>query len=75
LIIRRQRYVQIVLQRLPYQREIHLREIEEVKLGSVRGITMEASLLTVLVDGKAINIVPAQVIPREVVEILAKETA
>jgi hypothetical protein len=36
---------------------------------------MEASLLTVLVDGKAINIVPAQVIPREVVEILAKETA
>jgi hypothetical protein len=56
----------LVLQRLPYQQQIPLNDIREVKLGSVRGITAKGSLFTVYLRDKAINIVPAQILPEEV---------
>jgi hypothetical protein len=63
-----------ILQRLPYQRQIPLKDIREVKLGSVRGITAKGSLFTVYLKDKAINIVPAQILPEEVIQMISSRT-
>ncbi len=63
-----------ILQRLPYQQQIPLKDIREVKLGSVRGITAKGSLFTVYLKDKAINIVPAQILPEEVIQAISSRT-
>ncbi len=63
-----------ILQRLPYQQQIPLKDIRDVTLGSVRGITAKGSLFTVYLKDKAINIVPAQILPEEVMHVISSRT-
>lgn len=60
----------LILQRLPYQKQIRVESIASVNLGSVQGITGRGSLLTIALADRAINIVPAQILPEEVVQLL-----
>ena len=57
--------VPFILQRLPYQRDILLEDIPSVMVGSVRGATARATLLTVTLGSRAIQVVPAQRLPRD----------
>lgn len=56
---------------LPYQKQIPLNEIREIELGSVKGITKTASLLTVYLENKAVNIVPAEILNEDVVNLIS----
>ena len=55
--------VPFILQRLPYQRDILLEDIPSVMLGLVQGATARATLLTVTLGSRAIQVVPAQRLP------------
>jgi hypothetical protein len=52
---------------LPYEKQILVRDIQRMKLGTVRGIVSKGSLLTVFCKGKSVNIVPAQLLSEDVV--------
>jgi len=60
-----------ILQRRSYRREIPLEDIRDVERGSVRGVTVECTLLTIHLEDKAIHIVPARIVPEEVMEAIA----
>lgn len=56
----------ILVQRLPYTRDIPFEQVEQITLGAVQGISGGASLMAVQQGGRTINIVPAQLLPEEV---------
>ncbi len=56
---------------LPYQRQIPLNKIREIELGSVKGITKTASLLTVYLENKSVNIVPADALNEDVINLIS----
>jgi len=60
-----------ILQRLPYQTQIPVVDIKDVKLNPVYGATGRYSLLTVTLENRSINIVTAQNLSEEVKEILS----
>jgi hypothetical protein len=66
--------IPILRQCIPYQRQIPLQDILEVKQGDVRSMTGKYSLLTISMKDKTINIVPTKNFPNEVVELLIPRT-
>lgn len=60
-----------VAQRLPYERQIPLKDIQKVSIRELRSITGKYSLLTIYLNDKAINIVPAQNLKQDVVELIS----
>lgn len=56
---------------LPYHKQIPLNEIREIELGSVKGITKTASLLTIYLENKSINIVSAEILKEDVVSLIS----
>lgn len=60
-----------IAQRLPYERQIPLKDIQKVSLSELRSFTGKYSLLTIHLKDKAINIVPAQNLKQDVVELIS----
>jgi hypothetical protein len=63
----------LVSQFLPYQKQILLKDIRKVKLGSVRGMFTTGSLLSVYVKNKVLNIVPAQLLSEDVMQVISSK--
>jgi hypothetical protein len=63
-----------LLQRLPYQRQIPLKDIRELKLKPIRGILAKGSLLTVYLENNTINIVPAQLLNDDIMSVISPRT-
>jgi hypothetical protein len=68
-------FIPLILQRLPYQRKVELKDIQEVKVRSIQGLTATGSLLTVIMKDRAINIVPTQLISEEVIQVIAPNSS
>lgn len=61
--------VLFVIQRRPYQRQIKLQDIQDIKLGTaLQGFTPTESMFTLIMRDRAINISPAQRISDELIE-------
>lgn len=63
-----------ILQRWPFQQQIPLQDIRKVEISDVSSFMASASLLTIYVKDKAINIVPAQILPEAAVQVLSPPT-
>jgi hypothetical protein len=61
----------LTAQFLPFQKQIPRRDIRRVKLGMVRGLFSKGSLLTVYGKNKVFNIVPAQLLREDVIEVIS----
>ena len=66
-------FLLLLMQRIPYHRQISYTEIKDAKLSTVRGITGRGSLLTLLLSDKSMNIVPAQLIPEEIFDFIRSQ--
>ena len=60
-----------IAQRLPYERQIPLKDIQKVSISELRSFTGKYSLLTIHLKDKAINIVPAQNLKQDVVKLIS----
>jgi hypothetical protein len=58
-------------QRLPYEKQIPLKDIQKVSISELHSFTGKYSLLTIYLKDKTINIVPAQILNNEVVDIIS----
>ena len=56
---------------LPYQKQILLKDIQRVKLGSVRRLFTNGSSLTIYSKGKEINIIPVQILSENIIHIIS----
>jgi uncharacterized membrane protein len=63
----------LVLQFLPYQKQISLKDIRTVKLERIRGIFTTGSLLSVYMKNKVFNIVPAQLLNEDVMHVISSK--
>jgi hypothetical protein len=63
----------LILQRFPYQQQIPLKDIQKVEVSEISGITGKYSLLTIYLKNKAINIVPVQILKKEIVELISTQ--
>jgi hypothetical protein len=55
-----------ILKRLPYKKEIYRKDIDDMKLTSVRGISSTYSQLTIYLKNKTIHIATVQNLPKEI---------
>jgi flagellar biogenesis protein FliO len=60
-----------IVQRLPYEKQIPLKDIQKINIRELRSFTGKYSLLTIHLKDKAINIVPAQNFKQEVVDLIS----
>lgn len=60
-----------IVQRLPYERQILLKDIQKVSISELRSFTGKYSLLTIYLKDKAINIVPVQNFKQDVMELIS----
>ena len=63
-----------IFQRRPYSCNIRFRDIESARPGSVHGIAMYCDIVSINFDTSTIQLVPAQLIPATVREMLASLT-
>jgi hypothetical protein len=61
----------LVSQFLPYQKLIQLKDIRQVQLQNVRGLFATGSLLAIFVKNKVFNIVPAQLLTEDVIQVIS----
>ncbi len=52
-----------IFQRRPYSRDIPLNQIHRVEFGSVQGIAARCDIMSIMLDGRAIQLVTAQRVP------------
>jgi len=64
----------LTAQFLPCQKQILLKDIRKVKLGTVQGLFSQGSLLTVYAKSTVFNIVPAQFLSQEVMQVISQKT-
>jgi hypothetical protein len=60
-----------IVQRLPYEKQIPLKDIQKINIRELRSFTGKYSLLTIHLKDKAINIVPAQNFKQEIVDLIS----
>lgn len=60
-----------IAQRRPYSRDLPFGSIQRVHFGSVRGMAARCDIISIVVDGRAIQLVTAQLVPDKIRERLA----
>ena len=59
-----------IFQRFPYQQQILLKDVQKIETSEVSGITGKYSLLTIYLKDKTVNIVPAQILKKDIIELI-----
>lgn len=62
-----------IYQRLPYQKEIRLEEIQNVRVGLVRGVSGRGNLITLYLEEKTIDVIPTRMFPEDIDRLILKK--
>jgi hypothetical protein len=61
-----------LFQRRPYKRQISMERMTEIHTSPVRSLTGRHTLLTIFLDSRSVNIIPADPLPEEVIQTLSQ---
>ncbi len=61
-----------LFQRRPYERQIYMERMTEIHTSPVRGLTGRHTLLTIFLDSRSVNIMPADPLPQAVIQTLSQ---